>query len=296
MKQYIVVTGAGGLLGRHITDYLYLQGNHVIPVYHNTVLNKYKGLQLNLLYNEFHNILDKIKINTLIHCAAAIPQTFDGENAIRVAGINRKIDDNIIEYCERRKIRLVYMSSCSLYGFNHQGLKNERLTVNPIGYYGQEKYNSEEKISDSEIPQSVVLRISSPYGIYQKHQTVLKLFLEKALSNEDILYHGSGMREQDFVNAMDIAFAVGKIIDQRDVNGVFNIASGWSFSMKELAEVVVKTVGSKSRVRSSKQQDEQDGYKVKIDINKAKEVFSWESKFSLEQGITSWANYLRNQL
>lgn len=297
MKQCIVVTGAGGLVGRCITSYLHLRSKNVIPVYHNTVLSEDKGLhvQADLSEDKFYNIFDNIKVSTIVHCAAAIPQSFTGENAIMVASKNRQIDDKTIEYCVERKIRLLYVASCSVYGLNHQILKNERAVAYPVGPYAQEKYNSEEKIMRSNMYQPVVLRISSPYGIYQKHQTVLKLFLEKALNNEEILYHGSGTREQDFINVSDIAVAVETIINNPEVGGIFNIANGRSFTMKQLAETIVKTVGSNSSIRTSNQQDQQEGYKVKIDIKKAKELLGWEPRVSLEQGINWWAEYLRKQ-
>lgn len=297
MNQCIVITGAGGLVGRCITSYLHLKKKGVIPVYHNTVLSEEKDwyIQENLSEDKFYNVFDRLKINSIVHCAAAIPQSFTGENAIVAAARNRQIDDQVIKYCAERKIRLLYLASCSVYGLNHQNLKNEQEVVYPVGPYAQEKYKSEEKIISIDTPRSVVLRISSPYGIYQKNQTVLKSFLEKALNNEEILYHGSGTREQDFINVLDLAVAAEAIINNPEVSGVFNIANGQSVTMKQLAETIVKTIGSNSSINASNQQDQQEGFKVKIDIKKAKELLGWEPRISLTQGINWWAEYLRKQ-
>jgi UDP-glucose 4-epimerase len=299
-KKNILVTGAGGLIGSNITRYLANKNYNVFALYQKKpeIVNPFnwKCLSADLANEKEYIKFNEIEFDVLIHCAAVIPKNFDGENSQKAAQINKDIDKNVMKLCEEKSIRMIYMSSFSIYGLNHQEWKKESSLVTPIGSYTEEKYNFERDLLNSDIPNPIILRISSPYGRGQKHQTVLKTFIEKALNNEDIIYHGSGTREQDFINADDIAFAVEKIVENPKVDGIFNIASGSSLSMKEVAEIIVKTVGSNSKIIPSNQQDQQEGYKVKIDITNAKEILGWEPLISIREGIDCLIKHLREKL
>lgn len=294
----IIVTGAGGLIGSCLTSYLRSCRYDITAIYYHNVLKDCSEsyIKMDLSNEDSYRMLELMPIDMIIHCAAAVPTSFYGESAEKTSEINRIIDNNIIDFCERKGIRLIYMSSCSIYGLDHQESKNEKSIVSPIGFYAKGKYEAEEKILNSRIPKPVMLRVNSPYGITQRHQTVLKLFLGSALKNEDIFYHGSGTREQDFINVLDIAVAVEKIITNPDVCGVFNIASGQVITMKKLAELIVKTTDSGSDIKSSNQIDVQDGYKISIDVSKIRTVLKWIPQVTLEQGIADWAKVLRMKL
>lgn len=295
----IMVTGAGGLIGSYITTYLRSCNYNIIAIYNQNSVKDCSDpcLKIDLSKGNSYGIFEKlIPIDMIIHCAAVIPTTFHGKSVKEVSEINYSIDKNIIDFCEKKSIRLIYMSSSSIYGLDHQEIKHESSVIYPSGLYAEGKYQGEEKILKSCIPNPVLLRISSPYGTTQYNQTVFKLFLERALKNQDIFYHGSGTREQDFINVLDIAIAVEEIIKNPQVNGVFNMASGRSITMKELAELIVKTTGSRSCIKKSNQQDIQEGYKVNIDITKIQTVLKWNSQVTLEQGIMTWAEVLRGRL
>jgi nucleoside-diphosphate-sugar epimerase len=87
------------------------------------------------------------------------------------------------------------------------------------------------------------MRISAPYSPMQKARTVLKVFIENALLNNDLTYFGSGMRSQDFTHSSDIANAINNAIRRWMFNEcsteIFNISSGNSISMKGLVHLVI---------------------------------------------------------
>lgn len=283
-------------MGNSIISRLARQEHAVYGVYHKTPTMRelWPSFIADLTKTEDWDGLSKQKYDTLVHCAAAIPASH--ENANKVATVNSTIDQNVFKFCQENNVRLIYFSSCSVYGLNHTEPKEESSAVTPVGAYAEEKYQSERTILLSKLPNPVILRVSSPYGIGQKHNTVLKLFLSKALNQEDLLYHGTGLREQSFVHMEDIAKAVDLVVNKTGVSGIFNAAGERSVTMKELAEITVKATGSKSQIKPSGLPDSQEGFKVMIDIGKAKRILNWQPGISLEQGIAQWADCLRAQL
>ncbi len=292
----IAVTGAGGVIGSHAVSLLGAAGFAVTAIYHNRfpyVDKPGDWLQIDVANREALQALQSCGIDTLVHCAAVMPQSFLADEADVAARVNRRIDGNVIEYCEAQKIRLVYISGCSLYGLTHDEAKCENAQVSPTGPYLAEKYWMEQRILASKLRQAVILRVSSPYGKNQMTRNVLKIFIEKAINNETISYYGSGLREQDFIHCDDVAAAIEKVILQPEVAGIFNIAYGKSVTMKQLAECVVESVGSESRIYPGEKADPQDGYRCKIDIAKAGALLGWKPAISLREGIEKWAEYLR---
>ena len=137
----------------------------------------------------------------------------------------------------------------------------------------------------------VCLRVNAPYDCNQKNNTVLKIFIENALVNENIFYHGSGKREQDFTNVSDIATAIELILNTGKISGVYNISGGSPITMNELATLIVKSVpGCTSQIKSSGNIDPQEGCKARISIKKALTELGWHPQITLEKGIVNWIN------
>jgi nucleoside-diphosphate-sugar epimerase len=143
------------------------------------------------------------------------------------------------------------------------------------------------------INRATILRISAPYGPGQRNRTVLRIFIERAISSMDLLYFGTGDRTQDFTSATDVAQAVICSI-RRKRGGVFNIAGGNPISMKELAKLVVKCVsGCRSKIVPAGVPDSQESYRADFEILKAKRELGWAPQISLTEGVKQWIGFLR---
>lgn len=293
----VLVTGAGGLIGSYAVENLHSNGFKVFGLYRKrpSVIKEWDILVSDLLTDESIKIIKLIEPDIMVHCAALLPQIFEGEIASEAARLNEIIDKRIIQYCILNvKCRLIYMSGTSIYNLKNQPC-NEESPVNPIGPYLQAKYNT-EKLIGALNNNYIILRISAPYGPGQKSNTVLKVFIENALSNKDIFYFGSGNRTQDFTHAIDVARAITNTVLKKSAYGVFNISGGSPIAMKGLASLVIKCVsGTTSRVLESNKIDPQEHYKADIDISKAKRVLRWEPEISLTQGIKDWAKLKKTE-
>jgi len=287
----VLITGVGGFLGSTIQACLARKNHDVRGVDKSeSLLPKYGNLnfQKNLLDDDARQFIASVKPDVIIHGAAILPQSYDSREAVEAAAINKVLDDTIIEYSKKSGCRLLYSSSTSVYGFT-DSLKNEMSPVMPQGPYASAKFDSEMKIQEN-LANYVIFRISAAYGPGQRTRTVLRIFIEHALKNQDLEIFGSGGRQQDFIYAEDIARAFLQALEIENKVGIFNITSGTPISMRELANLVIKTTpNSKSSLRMSGKPDPQENFRSFFDNGKAKRQLKWIPAVSLEEGIRQWA-------
>jgi nucleoside-diphosphate-sugar epimerase len=294
MNRNILATGASGLIGSYAVKALHKEGYFVTALYRKPEAEyPWRAIQGDLLDNDTIMVLRSIDFDSVVHCAAMLPGQFHGENADHVSQLNLQIDERIVNLCQRKNCQLVYMSGTSVYGYGNGSHLTEEADLSPIGPYAEAKAKSERRILDELSNHSIILRVSAPYGPGQRTRTVLRVFIERALADLDLMYHGSGKRQQDFTAAHDVADAIVCAVSKMDVNGIFNISNGNPISMRDLAELVVRVLSSKSRIVPSGRPDSQEDYRALFDISKASRILRWHPTVSLEKGICQWAEYLR---
>jgi UDP-glucose 4-epimerase len=304
--ETVIVTGASGFLGRYVVLRLCDAGYKVIGVSRDRAGigdtgGSFKQIQLNL---EDPACLDELTslarhgVNAIIHFAAVLPTSFGIPGTEDCGRRNRCIDTNIMGVCERVACSLVYGSTASIYSRQSADLKEE-----DSGHQASESYAAEKQAIEQEALHRFLatasvftgLRITAPYGPYQQANTVVKIFLQRALQNKTLFYDGTGTREQDFIHAADVAEAVLCSIKYR-VPGVFNIGCGAPVTMKKLAEITVRSIpGCKSEVRPSGAPDPQESYYARISIAKARSRLGWKPRITLDHGISQWAKFLDSE-
>jgi UDP-glucose 4-epimerase len=293
MQKAILVTGANGLLGSHVANLLSDAGYQV------TCLDKQKvqsQKSCKLIIADLLNVSSEVQLQSLdiaaiVHCAAMIPRQFYGDEVEQLSQNNLAIDSRIIRFAKEKRSRLIYASSCSVYGMTTGRLK-ETSPANPLGPYAQAKWATEQKLSQ-ELDSYAIIRISSIYGPEQRHSTVLKTFIERALEGQALFYHGSGQRSQDFIHVEDVAHAISAVIQSKEAHGIFNITSGQSVTMKNLAQTINTLLrNGELDVLPSNQPDPQEDYRPAYSIEKANTLLNWKPAISLEEGILRWGRTL----
>lgn len=290
----VVITGAGGLIGSYVIKELFNNGIKVVGVYRTKPKDvvPWKCVVMDLTLDNL-SILNLNNQDCIIHCAAHIPKTFsDSDFSYK---INKQIDENVLSICEKEKVNIIFISSTSVYGpRNNLITETDKIEIN--NKYSKGKIETEIEIDKIKCVKKIILRINAPYAPEQKNNTVLKLFIENALSNKPITLHGYGGRKQTFTSASDIASAIlqSYLANSEIQNGIYNISGNDPISMKTLAEVVLKFIPeSRSDIVFTGQIDEQESYKAIFSIEKARNYLKWEPKISIEDGILNWVKYLR---
>lgn len=298
----ILITGVEGLIGRATRTLLASKGYTTVGVgRHVAKSNSPVGSfeRLDLLSDKAANQLDLLApFDVVVHCAAVVPKSFAGDEALRAGEANAAIDQTVIDHCVRQNTRLIYCSSSAVYGpkAGAASIVDEDHPVDDASsHYCAAKILSEVRVRE-QIRSFAILRICAPYGPGQSTRTVLKIFIEAAMAGKTLRYHGSGSREQDFVHAADVAQAIQSAIERVNVTGTFNVAGGSPISMRELAGMVVEVVGNPaSSVECSGESDPQENYRARFDTTRAKKMLDWTPKITLREGITEWAKQIGGQ-
>ncbi|MBV8271298.1 MAG: NAD(P)-dependent oxidoreductase [Cupriavidus sp.] len=301
MTARVVVTGAAGLIGAHASRDLRRQGFEVVDVLRGPATASDGADQQVVVDLSAPGAAEELRallpVSTLVHCAALLPTVFEGGDSLRVAEINRAIDQAVIDFCATNGVRLVYCSGTAVYGILHDATRvTEAHALAPPEGYIAEKVWAEREIM-ARVPSYAILRICAPYGPGQRARTVLRIFVERAVLGQTIGFFGSGTREQDFLHVDDAAALISLAAARREVTGIFNASGGRPLTMRELGLLVSRVVSNGTvEVSGVDQADPQDGVRARFDLTQAREHLGWRPEIPLETGIADLARALREEV
>lgn len=291
----VLVTGGLGLLGGAVVRRLANAGMDVVATQRDTsrAVNGIERFRADLTVPDALASLEPC--DAVVHTAATLPRSHDASAA--EADANRRIDQGVFAAAQRWRARVVFTSSVAVYGGAvppANGL-SEDDPPRPIGAYAVEKVWAEEQGRQFAAAEGCVftsLRVSAPYGAEQRSTTVLRTFVERAVRGETLTYWGTGARQQDFIHADDVARACEAALASE--GGTFNVASGESVTMRELAELVARAAGlPASAVEAKGTADPDEGRRVAYSIARGRQALGWEPRISLTDGVGSWLARLR---
>lgn len=286
MKGKVAILGATGFIGKAVTSLFIAAGIDVEACSKNG--GSINGFSVDRVDISKEGALsqwlkDKY-IDAIIYLSSKIPKSFT-EADWDLFYYNLMMHKQVRDSWKAHKCHLIYASGCSVYGSNDYISWKEENVPFPDNYYSTSKligeilfYHEYQK----GLPLSI-LRINAPYGVDTRRKTVINIFIERALNGEDIFLFGDGNRQQDFSYVLDVARAFWKSYIKKKY-GIYNIASGKTVTMKELANIIINLTKSSSKIIYSGELDPQEGFKVNIDISKARDELGFSPQYSLEDG------------
>lgn len=311
MKNRVLVTGGAGFLGSHLCDRLIKEGNDVI-----CVDNLYTGSKdnirhlLNNPYFEFirHDVTQPLyvevdQIYNLACPASPIHYQFDPIQTTKTSMLGAF---NMLGLAKRVKARILQASTSEVYGDPeiHPQPESYRGCVNPIGIrscYDEGKRVAETLFFDYKRIHNVeikVMRIFNTYGprMSANDGRVVSNFIVQALNNQDITIYGDGSQTRSFCYVDDLIDGMRKLMDSpADFTGPVNIGNPGEFTIKQLAEEVIRLTGSSSKlIYEPLPSDDPMQRKPVIDL--AKEKLDWNPSVQLEEGLIKTIEYFKNTL
>ncbi len=305
----ILITGARGLYGVHLIDLLVKKKNitTIFAVDNNSRRSLVKDpfikseefkKKVQIMTMNYQD-LDTHKINQLncdivIQLAAYVSIDESMVEPYEYFENNERGNFNLIQtlLATIKKPLLIYASSPEVYGDPQYVPMDEKHPLRPRSVYAATKLASEKHcmVMFEWYKYPVIsVRNFNTFGENQNvwgYPAVIPLFIQKALKNEPLVIHDKGRQTRDFLYVKDAVRAYEAIIDSghKYVGEEFNIGTGCQTSIKELAQLIIKLTGSKSKIEYAKGRTG-DLSRLCADISKIKKAVDWQSEFTLEAGL-----------
>lgn len=191
--------------------------------------------------------------------------------------------------------KFIYGSTFSVYGKTKKNkLTEKNILPKPISPNGASKLAGEEVIEFMsgyyDLP-AITLRFFSEYGPGMSLYKIMGHFMEKFHHGEELRMYSSINQSRDFIYIDDLVNFIIATFDKRLKYQVFNIASGKSYSLKEIAHLIAEEMGmKKSAVKikmSHKDFSEVTIDKVNADISKAVKMLKYTPQVDIKAGIAN---------
>jgi UDP-glucuronate decarboxylase len=307
----IILTGAAGFLGSHISDKLLSEGHSVIgldDLSTGSMLN-IENLLENPKFNFFeHDVREPILIkgDAILNFACPASPIHYQADPVRTIETNFLGIINMLHLAKKLGIPLVQASTSEVYGDPTISPQPESYwgNVNPIGIrscYDEGKRAAETLCFDYRRQYGVearVIRIFNTYGprMAVGDGRVVSNFIVQAISGQDLTVYGEGKQTRSFCFATDLVDGIYKMLTSTKlIDAPINLGNPREFTMLELAETVIKLTGSSSSI-VHKELPQDDPQQRKPDISRAKEVLGWEPTIELEEGVQRTIEYFRKAL
>ena len=279
----ILISGATGLVGNAI--YQLLKNKDLYEI---VCISSKPEIDGNFIHCDLSNQnvgLDKLcnSCDIIIHCAAVLPNNISSQES---GAKTRLIDKNIYDYAYKTSTPVIYISSAYLYDLSKNSYKTEDDTLCKHSDYHSAKIDGE--VLFGELGNTVIARISSPYGRNMKSGNVLNIFTSAVKTGQDIKIQGTGNRLQDFIHVKDIAAFVHKALGSWKP-GVYNIAYGKPCTMLDLAMTCID-IKAGSEIRFSDLKEEEKAYYPLFSNKKALDIFGWLPNICLCEGLKDIIN------
>lgn len=320
---HALVTGGAGFIGSHLVEHLLKQGLQITIIDNlstgrienlNAVIDSVRFIQADLdvglaqLQAEDDAGNSDIQFTEVYHLAAAVGVNLVLDDPINSIKTNIHQTDALFEFAMKNgSPPTLIASSSEVYGKPGTSVFNEDddllfgpTTVTRWSYAHAKAIDEHLALAywhQHQLP-TVVCRFFNTVGPRQigKYGMVLPRFVESAMKNQEIKVFGDGTQSRCFCDGRDVITALPEMIRNTDCFGrVFNIGSDHPISIIELAQCVIRTLGSSSTIEFVPYCDAypagfEDLRHRKPDLDRIRQAVGFEPKFKLEQTIQDLAD------
>jgi UDP-glucose 4-epimerase len=304
----VLITGGAGFIGSNIARLL-IENHHKVIVIDNLSTGNISNIanldiefikgdicEQQLLFNTGRNI------DVVFHLAASVGRQRSIENPQEDSNVNVIGTLNIIDMAKKNSIpKIVYSSSAAIYGELITPVVKEEHPQNPDSPYGVSKLAAEKHLlAASKIYgfKAVCLRYFNVYGINQRYDAygnVIPIFAENIFRKNPITIYGDGEQTRDFINVSDVAMANFQAAIKNIETDVYNIGSGKSITINELAQYMKKISHLNTDIVYAPKRIG-DVLHCKADISKIRNQFDFSPSTDIKKGLKNYIYWFKNNL
>lgn len=307
----ILVTGGAGFIGSHLCERLLATGAEVV-----SADNYFTGSRRNIAHLISNPLFEAVRhdvtfplyieVDAIFNLACPASPIHYQRDPVQTTKTSVHGAINMLGLAKRLKARIFQASTSEVYGdpLIHPQTEDYWGNVNPIGIrscYDEGKRCAETLFFDYWRQHGLPIKVARIFNTYGPRMQpndgrVVSSFIVQALKGEPITVFGDGGQTRSFCYVDDLVEAIMRLMATgEDITGPINIGNNSEFTIRELAEKVIKLTGSRSQlIFQPLPQD--DPRQRQPDLTKAKAALDWEPKVALEDGLKETIAYFKRTL
>jgi dTDP-glucose 4,6-dehydratase len=306
----VVITGAAGFIGSHLSEALLDRGHSVVGI--DNLLTGDLANIAHLRDREFefirHDVTNYIDVpgpvDFVLHWASPASPIDYLELPIPTLKVGALGTHKALGLAKAKNAVFVLASTSEVYGdpLEHPQKETYWGNVNPIGPRGV--YDEAKRFAEAMTVayrryhgvDTKIVRIFNTYGPRMRVNDgrAVPAFMSQALRDEDVTVFGDGRQTRSFCYVSDLVDGIIKLMHSKE-NDPINIGNPQEMTIEQIARLIIEMTGSKSRI-VYKPLPTDDPKVRQPDITRARTLLKWEPKIPLEQGLGQTITYFRQKL
>jgi UDP-glucuronate decarboxylase len=307
----ILLTGAAGFLGSHISKKL-IDSNHEVIGLDDLSTGTIKNIE-SLLNHPRYSFIEhdvripyKVEVDAILNFACPASPVNYQKDPVRTIETNFLGMINLLHLAHETGAKIIQASTSEIYGDPTQSPQKEGYwgNVNPIGIrscYDEGKRAAETLCFDYRRQYNLDVRVTRIFNTYGPNMAigdgrVVSNFIVQALRNEPIKIYGDGNQTRSFCYVSDLIEGIYNLLQLNDNPGIpINLGNPIEFTIRELAKVVRDVTGSKSETINNPLPLDDPKQRCP-DISLAISTLNWRPKIELREGIKKTVEYFKQIL
>src|SRR4051794_13427798 len=306
----IVITGAAGFIGSHLSDALTARGDTVVGI-DNLSTGDVSNIE-HLRAPDFvfikHDVTNYINVDgpvdAVLHWASPASPIDYLELPIPTLKVGALGTHKALGLAKAKNARFVIASTSEVYGdpLEHPQKESYWGNVNPVGPRGV--YDEAKRFAEAMTTayhryhgvDAKIVRIFNTYGprMRLRDGRAVPAFMSQALTGEDVTVFGDGSQTRSFTYITDLVDGIIRLMES-NVNDPVNIGNPQEMTIEDIARAIIRLTGSKSKL-VYRPLPEDDPKVRQPDITRARTLLGWAPKVSLEEGLTKTLEYFRTKI
>jgi dTDP-glucose 4,6-dehydratase len=304
----IVVSGAAGFIGSHLTDRLLADG-HSVDGFDNLITGALRNISHLEEHPRFRFQMCDVtlpfevqgEVDAVLHLASPASPKDYLEHPIETLEAGSSGTRNMLELARRHSARFLLTSTSECYGdpLEHPQVETYWGNVNPVGLrscYDESKRYAEaltmayHRVHDL---RTNIARIFNTYGprMQLDDGRVVPAFLDQALRGVPLTIHGDGSQTRSFCYVSDLVEGLCRLMLSDEPDPV-NLGSPEELTVLEFAQAVRRLTGESVPIEYHPL-PEDDPKRRRPDITRARRILGWEPRVSLDEGLRLTLEYFR---
>jgi UDP-glucuronate decarboxylase len=306
----ILVTGGAGFIGSHLCERLISEGNEVLCLDNfftgrrENIFHLLDNLRFELLR---HDVTEPIllEVDQIYNLACPASPVHYQYNPVKTVKTSVMGAINMLGLAKRVRARILQASTSEVYGdpLVHPQTEDYWGNVNPIGLrscYDEGKRLAETLMTDYHRQNKVDIRIARIFNTYgprmlENDGRVVSNFIVQALRGQPLTLYGEGQQTRSFCYVDDLLEGLIRLMNTENLHEPVNLGNPGEFTIRQLAEEVIKTCESKSSFTYMPLPAD-DPRQRKPDITRAQTVLGWNPTIPLREGLKKTVEDFRTRV